>query len=704
MSKITLSNIGSIPDNPTSAANTIDTNNATIQAAFDNTLSRDGTSPNTMASTLDMDSNRIVNLPAPVGLTEPLRLTDANTLNGGGTIQAIPTGGTSGQVLTKNSSTNYDVSWSASTSTGRTQLLANRTYYVRTGGNDSNTGLVNDDAHALATFNKGIDLISALDFNGFNVTLMAGNVGATYTNNPILINKAWAGTGLLTIDLNGGTVTSNTTKALLNTIIIPNAGATFGTGPGNILVQNGTLSSSVFSAVQNAGVGTLLIGANMSLQYAEYALEATGTGAIINVGSGTYNILASTGTGLVGALYGASVYAVSTVFNITGNISSTAGTFYALDAGIIAATSCSFTGAGVVTGPRFLADAGIIETVGGLNLIPGSSAGYAINGGVYKNSTGTAAQPAMNVSSTAGYGFFTPAANQFGIAVGGTNQLDYGITNASKWTFNAVPVTTTLASTSSLTFLTNTSGLAATVTSGQKWGFGTETNPQATFVVSNNVTTGLVVSGAMASFIAADSNSALVRLDTYGTGVNSSFVLNSSRGTAASPTSSQNGDILGFFQAAGRANSTSPSAGNGLAAFASENYTLTTTGAYLQALITNTGTTNRIPSVTFQASGGLSIGGQTLGAPANDPGAGGLNITGTATLNSAVATPAGGSTSARLLFGTTAGFGIYYGSGAPTVSAAQGSIYIRSDGSSTSTRLYVNTTGSTTWTNFTSAT
>lgn len=70
---------------------------------------------------------------------------------------------------------------------------------------------------------------------------------------------------------------------------------------------------------------------------------------------------------------------------------------------------------------------------------------------------------------------------------------------------------------------------------------------------------------------------------------------------------------------------------------------------------------------------------------------------------SLTATPAGGSTSARLLFGTTAGFGIYYGSGAPTVSAAQGSIYLRSDGSSTSTRMYVNTDGSTTWTNVTTA-
>jgi len=77
--------------------------------------------------------------------------------------------------------------------------------------------------------------------------------------------------------------------------------------------------------------------------------------------------------------------------------------------------------------------------------------------------------------------------------------------------------------------------------------------------------------------------------------------------------------------------------------------------------------------------------------------------TGVANVSAATATPAGGSTAAVLLFGTTAGFGVYYGSGVPTVSAAQGSVYLRSDGSSTSTRLYVNTTGSTTWTNVTTA-
>lgn len=46
---------------------------------------------------------------------------------------------------------------------------------------------------------------------------------------------------------------------------------------------------------------------------------------------------------------------------------------------------------------------------------------------------------------------------------------------------------------------------------------------------------------------------------------------------------------------------------------------------------------------------------------------------------------------------------IVAGTGAPTYSAKKGTLYIRLDGSSTSTRLYINTDGATTWTNFTSA-
>lgn len=65
---------------------------------------------------------------------------------------------------------------------------------------------------------------------------------------------------------------------------------------------------------------------------------------------------------------------------------------------------------------------------------------------------------------------------------------------------------------------------------------------------------------------------------------------------------------------------------------------------------------------------------------------------------------AGGSQLYGFTATTTPNFGIYFGSGAPTMSAAQGSLYLRSDGSSTLTRLYVNTNGTTGWTNFTSTT
>jgi hypothetical protein len=69
--------------------------------------------------------------------------------------------------------------------------------------------------------------------------------------------------------------------------------------------------------------------------------------------------------------------------------------------------------------------------------------------------------------------------------------------------------------------------------------------------------------------------------------------------------------------------------------------------------------------------------------------------TGNVTADSNVALVAGGA-SAFIATNTAVGMGVYIGSGAPTVAAAKGSIYLRSDGSSTSTRLYVSD-GSTTW-------
>lgn len=61
--------------------------------------------------------------------------------------------------------------------------------------------------------------------------------------------------------------------------------------------------------------------------------------------------------------------------------------------------------------------------------------------------------------------------------------------------------------------------------------------------------------------------------------------------------------------------------------------------------------------------------------------------------------PAGGTAGIGLTLGYPPNnLGVFFGSGAPTLSAAKGSLYIRTDGSGTNDRCYVNTNGSTTWT------
>ena len=72
MAKLTLTDV---TDNGLDLDTNINANNALIEAAVENTLSRDGTSPNTMSVNLDMNSNRINNL------TDGVQLQDAVTVN-----------------------------------------------------------------------------------------------------------------------------------------------------------------------------------------------------------------------------------------------------------------------------------------------------------------------------------------------------------------------------------------------------------------------------------------------------------------------------------------------------------------------------------------------------------------------------------------------------------------------------------------------
>ena len=76
MAKLTLTDVSNI----LTAVSTLNTNNQRIEDALEKTLSRDGTSPNEMNAELDMNDNRVYNLPAPTTDTEPMRKGDVDAL------------------------------------------------------------------------------------------------------------------------------------------------------------------------------------------------------------------------------------------------------------------------------------------------------------------------------------------------------------------------------------------------------------------------------------------------------------------------------------------------------------------------------------------------------------------------------------------------------------------------------------------------
>ena len=147
-----------------------------------------------------------------------------------------------------------------------------------------------------------------------------------------------------------------------------------------------------------------------------------------------------------------------------------------------------------------------------------------------------------------------------------------------------------------------------------------------------------------------------------------------------------------------------------------------TTGGQVSATANITGgnvLTGGIVSATGNITGGNVLGGAnvnatiftgtTISVAANISGGNILSgavvsAVGNARILSGTAVPVGGTTGAGYKMSSVTDLGIFFGSGAPTLSAAQGSLYMRTDGSTTNTRMYINTDGATTWTPVTTAT
>jgi len=130
--------------------------------------------------------------------------------------------------------------------------------------------------------------------------------------------------------------------------------------------------------------------------------------------------------------------------------------------------------------------------------------------------------------------------------------------------------------------------------------------------------------------------------------------------------------------------------------------TFAATGIYVFEFSTSDGATTITIEDLSRPLANATVTATTISASGNVI-AGNVITAGTVALLTGTAVPVGGTAGAGIRLSSTANLGVFFGSGAPSLTAAQGSLYLRTDGSTTATRLYVNTNGTTAWTSVTTA-
>lgn len=252
--------------------------------------------------------------------------------------------------------------------TVREVLTADRTYYVRTDGDDSNSGLVNDAANAFLTIQKACNVVGTLDLAGYHVTIQVAN--GIYT----------AG-GVISIPWIGGDVTIQGDISTPSNVLINSPGSCFSSSiviPNYLTIQGFELRvSSSGHSVANVGSGTLRIANLIFGTSTNYHIYAGSPGAYIFVvgdyqitGGASVHMLVNTG----GHIVCPSVRSVTLI----GNPAFSAFA-YATRTGVIQVTS-SFTGS--ATGKKYSVDTHGVVYASGI-VLPGSTNGTIATGGQY---------------------------------------------------------------------------------------------------------------------------------------------------------------------------------------------------------------------------------------------------------------------------------------------------------------------------------
>jgi len=250
----------------------------------------------------------------------------------------------------------------------REVLAANRTYYVRNDGSDTNDGLTNSSGGAFATLQKAYTTILTLDLSGFTATIQYGVSGHTITNR--LNCTAPPVGGNVVLDLGGSTLSITSNQCVRNVA----AGFT-------LTVQNGTLQTTTSgNCIYCARGATVVVGASVTYgACAGYHLAADG-GRILPANNYT---ISGGAIAHISASAGGFIELAALTVTISGTPAFSSAFAFAASLGNLSLFSNTWSGS--ATGARYNSSQNsLINTYGaGASHLPGDSAGSTATGGLY---------------------------------------------------------------------------------------------------------------------------------------------------------------------------------------------------------------------------------------------------------------------------------------------------------------------------------
>lgn len=251
----------------------------------------------------------------------------------------------------------------------RPQISGNISYFVRTDGNDSNTGLVNSSGGAFLTIQAAINAVYALDLNHFVATINIGT--GTFTAGFLADGPFTGGQGIAGVIING--------NGAANTIIAV-SGSTHAFTVQNaakMTFQNMKLTGGTGQAFRVIEIGTnVAIGAGMEFgtwtggRHFNCARAAT-----IQILS-SYTISGGAAIHMAATLSGVIFTAASLTATITGTPAfSTAFISINLQSQVGLASGGTLTWSGSATGTQYtVTQCSVLDTGGHASSIPGTAA------------------------------------------------------------------------------------------------------------------------------------------------------------------------------------------------------------------------------------------------------------------------------------------------------------------------------------------